>query len=111
MAIHVTYELNLSDLPPDCVRDCSSSGDVSEAVEFWTEELGFTVERAPAIECLSGYGAWEDEQLESASDEWLAQRILWLACGDFSEFLTWKARNPGKPDSEASYGSDIFILE
>lgn len=111
MSIHVTYALHLADLPRDCIEDCSAPGDATEAVEFWRTELQFAVERAPAIECLAEYGAWEDETLAKSTDDELAARILWLACCNFSEFLKWKERNPDRPDEDAAYGSDIFVLE
>lgn len=106
MAIHVSYSLSYDELPLECINDCSGSGDVTEAVVFWTERLGFTVERGPAIQCLSGYGVWEDEELTSASDEWLAQRILWIACCDFHEFLLWESKHP-----DSRFGTDLFVLE
>jgi hypothetical protein len=93
MAIHVEYVLDREDVPQECIGDCSSPGDVSESVDYWRGKLGFTVDRAKAIDCLKGYGAWEDEELEGFSDEDIERRILWLACGDFQE------------------GSDIFVLE
>jgi hypothetical protein len=79
------------DFPADCIADCSSQGSVDEAVEYWVSELEFTVPPQAARDCLRGYGAWEDDEL--ADDEQNKRRILWLACGDFSE------------------GSDIFCLE
>lgn len=111
MAIHVTYALHLADLPRDCIEDCSAPGPADEAVAFWLETLGFTVERGPAIQYLEGVGAWDDETLARSTDEELATRILWLACGDFSEFLAWQERNPDKPAEDADCGSDIFVLE
>ena len=40
---------------------------------------------------LQGYGAWDEEELQSHSDN--LQRILWLACGDIVEevFMEGKA--------------------
>jgi len=109
--MHVDYCLYMSDLPEDCIRDCSASGDVTGAVEAWVEELDFTVDRERAIQTLQGYGAWSLGELNDADDELLAQRILWLACGDFSEFQSWQADNPDKEPHEADYGSDVFVLE
>ena len=102
MSIHVDYILSISDLPADCIEDCSASGDVVEAVDYWRRELGLTVDRDRAIACLQGYGGWEDEELAAADDDTIAEIILWLACSDFREW-------DGTEDSPC--GSDIFVLE
>lgn len=109
MALHVDYCLDMDQLPADCIADCSRPGSVDEAVSHWREALGFTVDRDRALRCLKGYGAWDD--LAEDSDEVLAERVLWLACGDFSEFQTWRERNPGRPPEEANTGSTVFCLE
>lgn len=93
MKLHVDYVLYPEDLPFECIADCSSVGDVSEAVEYWRRHLGFSVDRSRAIDCLCGYGSWERGDLEAMSDEDLAEKILWMACCDFRE------------------GSDLFVLE
>jgi len=100
MALHVESELFIHQLPMECVQDCSDMGDVSPAVEYWRQNLDFTVDRERAILCLGGYGAWED--LDEADNDTLAERILWLACGSFSEW-------DGTEDSAC--GSDVFCLE
>ena len=102
MSIHVDYVLSISDLPADCIEDCSASGDVTETVAYWRCELSFTVDREKAVECLKGYGAWEDDELASLDDDEIAEKILWLACGDFRDW-------DGTEDSPC--GSDIFVLE
>ena len=43
--------------------------------------------REKAIAYLGEFGAWED--LETASQKTLAQRVLWLACGDISDGEDW----------------------
>lgn len=109
--LHVEYALDSVQLPVDCIRDCSASGDVSQAVEYWRNRLNLTVNRERAIECLKGYGAWDDETLAASSNNEIAERILWLACCDFSEYNTWIKRNPDKSPQDADYGSDVFVLE
>lgn len=93
MALHVSRELYKDDLPEDCILDCSCPGDVLWAVREWRKRLDFTVHRANATACLEGYGAWEDEELLNMPDEELAEKILWLACGNFNE------------------GDDVFVME
>lgn len=112
--MHVEHMLSLSDLPRDCIETCSAPGPADEAVDYWHDELGFTVDRKRAERCLQGYGAWDD--LDAASDETLAKRVLWLACGDFSEFITYAERegfDPHNPPEgfDPPAGSDIFVLE
>lgn len=111
MGIHVDYDIDISELPVECIEDCSSSGDVSETVEYWRDKLDITVNRTRAIECLSGYGAWEDEELAAWTDEKIAEYILWLASGNFSDFMHWRRENPDEPEENASCGSDVFVLE
>jgi hypothetical protein len=102
MPLHIDHTLTIDQLPPECIDDCSRPGPADEAVAYWLRELGFTVDRARAINCLENYGAWEREELEASDDDTLASRVLWLACGDFNEW-------DGTDSSPA--GSDIFCLE
>ena len=79
-------------LPPRCVSECTAPGhDASEAVAYWRKRLGFTVPRAQAIAYLQEFGAWQldsneyDTGLNQMSDEELADKVLWIACGDMKE--------------------------
>jgi hypothetical protein len=85
--------LYVEDFPEDCIGGCSHPGPCDADVEFWREHLSFSVPRNIAIKGLRGYGAWTREELEAKTDEQLANIVLWLACGDFSD------------------GSDVFCLE
>jgi len=74
----------LKEIPEEAVSDCSAGGqDASPMVEHWINELGFSVPRQLAINYLREYGAWDD--LKMATDETLAERVFWLACGDIAE--------------------------
>src|SRR5260370_19382269 len=94
--------LSIEDLPHECISDCSHSGACDDDVAHWLKELAFTVDRVKAISCLRGYGAWDAEELAASTDDELAARILWLACGDFSEW-------DGTESSPC--GSDVFCLD
>lgn len=115
--MYVSDVLFLTELPPDCIVECSAQGAVDEAVAFWCKELDFTVDRDKAISCLQGYGAWDKKDLELTADETLAERVLWLACGDFGEFVTHCEDAGIDPRTECAdnfdppSGSDIFTLE
>ena len=74
-------------IPEECVADCSASGAVDEAVEYWVKKLGFDVPEPKAAEWLREYGAWDAEEL--ADHEANARRVLWLACGDVKEKGEW----------------------
>ncbi len=103
MTLHTDSILYIDDLPAECIEDCTRPGMAADAaVQHWRETLDFTVNRKRAVECLCSYGAWERAELEASSDEDLAERILWLACGNFDEW-------DGTDDSPC--GSDIFVLE
>lgn len=74
-------------IPAECVSDCSARGDVSEPVAYWRKRLAFVVPRDLAIAYLSGFGAWDD--LDTISEDTLAERCLWIACGDIKENGEW----------------------
>lgn len=102
MPLHVDYELTIEQLPQECVDDCGKGGGAKdEAVEYWRNKLGFTVDRTHAINCLAGYGAWEREELGAMCDEDIGDKVLWLACSDFAEYQV----------GGNSAGSDVFVLE
>jgi hypothetical protein len=116
MPLHVDHVLNLSDLPRECIADCSGPGSADAAVDYWRDRLGFTVDRDRTMRCLAGYGAWEPEELAAEDADTLAARVLWLACGDFNEYLGECERAEVDPDDppdtfHPSSDSDIFVLE
>lgn len=113
----VKDSISISDLPRECIDECSASGDVTETVAYWQSKLELQVEREPAVRCLKGYGAWDEDELWNADDDTLAQRILWLACGDFSDFIVHAEEEGIDPFAETpecfqpSSGSNIFVME
>lgn len=83
-------------LPAECVADCTTPGqDASESVEYWRKRLNFTVPRDRAIAYLREFGAWPvesneyDKGLTEMSDDELAARALWIACGEIKEKGEW----------------------
>lgn len=117
MSIHVKYFLYITDLPRECIEDCSQPGPADSAVAYWLKHLGFSVDRTNTIACLTGCGAWEPEELASEPDETLAGRVLWLACGNFSEYISEAELAGLDPygDMPVTFdpncGSSIFVLE
>lgn len=99
--MHIDREMVITDLPEECIKECSASGPVDDAVDFWITELDFTVDRENAVEYLSGYGAWSTKELKALSDREVAEKILWLACSDFSEWGGTESSN---------CGSDYFYM-
>lgn len=75
----------IKDIPAECIRECSGSGDVTESVKFWVVKLGFDVSPALNIarKYLDEFGAWED--LEEVGSYTLSQRVLWVACCELNE--------------------------
>ena len=118
MGLHVNYDLAIQQLPRECVEDCSRPGPADAAVQHWREVLGFTVDRERATACILGYGAWDADDLAAKSDEDIADIVLWLACGNFSEYAV-EAADAGfdpyaveRPEAfEPNCGCDIFVLE
>lgn len=99
--MHVDYELLIDELPQECINACSASGSVDHAVDQWRRHLEFTVDRKNAVKCLQGYGAWDADELAMMTDTEVAERILWIACCNFSDHLV------GGQDQ----GLDVFVLE
>ena len=73
----------INEIPKQCIEDCSGPGQKDYLVSNWVNKLGFEVPREKAISYLKEYGAWDD--LENDTDKVLAERVLWLACGDYYE--------------------------
>lgn len=77
--------------PADCIEDCSASGAVDDAVEYWRVNLNFASALEPHRDHVKAYlkefGAWDD--LDEADIITLANRVLWIACWDIREQGEW----------------------
>jgi hypothetical protein len=86
-------EILREDISAECIADCSVPGqDASEAVEYWLAQGMPAIAGIPremVARYLRGYGAWDD--LETADDDVLRQRLLWVVCCDFREDETLDA--------------------
>ena len=111
----------ITDLPRECIEDCGMGGGAKDAaVEHWIRDARVkpVIEALPADamrQCLEGYGAWEEDEL--LDDDLSRERILWLACGTFAEYIREceeKGIDPfgDRPDDfDPNCGSDLFSLE
>lgn len=83
--------LDSGQFPAECISDCSASGLVDGAVEYWRKELGLVAalepKRALVESYLGEFGAWDD--LADVDIEVLANRVLWTACCDIAEQGEW----------------------
>ena len=52
-------------LPPECIAECSASGDQTDTVRGWVEELNFDGPVDQFKEYLDGFGCWDDEELNN----------------------------------------------
>lgn len=114
--MHIETMLSIEDIPRDAIFECSHPGPCDADVENWCATLGLTVDRQAAIDCLTGYGAWDREELAAKSDTDLAEIVLWIAAGDFREYLTAVEAgdyevNPITGEPQTDTGSDVFVLE
>ena len=76
---HMDGRESLRQLPAECIEDCSGSGDKTEIVKFWVEELNFDGSVELFKEYLEGFGAWDDEELKDHDEN--KERVLWTwAC-------------------------------
>lgn len=71
------------DLPDDCVQECSASGSVDEAVDFWVDELKFDPNPDRCRNYLKSTGGWADDEL--TDDESNRRRLLWVVCCELNE--------------------------
>lgn len=76
------YDLVVT-LPGDCIDDCSASGDVLQAVQYWLKRLPFTADVAGTKAYLQSTGGWEEDDLQD--HETNLERLLWLVCCDLKE--------------------------
>ena len=66
-------------LPPECIAECSASGDQYDTVRGWVEELNFDGPVDQFKEYLDGHGCWDDEQLKDHYENRI--RVLWIWAG------------------------------
>jgi len=70
---------SLRQLPPECVCDCSGSGDRYEDVSAWVDRLDFDGPAWLFREYLRGFGAWDAAELCDHNEN--RKRVLWIwAC-------------------------------
>src|SRR5271166_7043098 len=98
MTLHIKYGdcLDESNIPAECIADCSASGSVDDAVDFWQRKLDFTVDRESAQRYLRQTGGWTREELATETDVTLARRVLWIACGDLHD-KAYSSDHEGEP--------------
>jgi len=79
--------------PAECIAACHHSGQCAEDVTYWRKKLDFSVPRELAIKYLRDVWPVESDQydqgLNDMIDEELAEKVLWLACGDIQEQGEW----------------------
>ena len=66
-------------LPPECIADCSGSGNRHNNVIFWVEKLNFDGPVDQFKEYLDGHGCWDDEQLKDHYENRI--RVQWISAG------------------------------
>jgi len=71
-------------LPPECIADCSGSGDRYDNVKRWVERLNFDGPVDQFKEYLDGHGCWDDEQLKDHYENRI--RVLWIWACNCYEF-------------------------
>ena len=77
------------EIPENCVKECHHQGACDADVERWVKELNFQVPRDKAVDYLVEFGAWDRDELNAMSDKDLAEKVLWIACGDIQEQGEW----------------------
>ena len=80
---------SIRQLPPECIAECSASGDQYDTVKSWVEKLNFDGPVDQFKEYLDGFGNWDDEQLKDHYENRI--RVLWIWAG-------YCAEDPGNYD-------------
>jgi hypothetical protein len=70
----------IKDLPEECIDDFKGPGPKDEAAEYWIERLKFDGPAWLIREHLSGYGAWDRQQLCDHQEN--LRRLLWVHASD-----------------------------
>jgi len=73
----------ISRLPAECIEDCSASGSVDDAVDYWVDRLNFEAPAWLLRDHLRRYGAWDSAEL--CDHKANLRRLLWLWACDCSE--------------------------
>ncbi len=68
--------VSIAILPVDCIEDCSASGSVDDAVDYWVERLDFEAPPWLLRDHLRGYGAWDSAEL--CDHKANLRRLLWV---------------------------------
>jgi hypothetical protein len=74
---------SIASLPAECVEDCSASGSVDDAVDYWVERLNFEAPAWLLRDHLRGCGAWDSAEL--CDHQANLRRLLWVWACDCSE--------------------------
>jgi hypothetical protein len=76
------YELSRY-LEREAINDCSASGSVDSAVQYWVDKLKFNFDAKKGREYLKGLGAWDDDELNDHEQN--RHRMLWVVCCDIND--------------------------
>ena len=122
----VDSDIYVEDLPRDCIAECSAQGSANESVEYWVKKLNMrltNVDRARDYlkDCgfvfekpdLDEYGEDDERPIDDFIDDdsdRITQIVLWLACCEFNEFLTWCDEHPNLDRDNCPFGTDQFHL-
>ena len=73
----------IKELPEECIEDFGGGGRKDDACEYWVEKLRFDAPPWLVREHLSGYGAWDKQEL--CDHQQNLKRLLWVHASDLAE--------------------------
>lgn len=105
--MHITDYIAISDLPEECIKECSKGGRRADPyVEKWLEKLNITFESKTARKYIKFMGIDGTDKMD---DHTLNMYALWIVTGFFSDYLFDKEQDPnGDPDNYC--GSDLINI-
>lgn len=72
-------------MPGECVIDCSASGSVDDAVDYWRNQLSLDLDPDLVRSVLGECGAWDEEELQDNQAN--MERLIWIAACDIKESI------------------------
>lgn len=97
----ISNAIDIGDFPPEVVMALGTMGEKTKLALEWQERLDFQVNDRQAREYLKQTGGWSEFELRGMVPSTVAAIILWLACGDFVEYVR---------DAKSERGARTFTL-
>lgn len=83
----VANGIAIGDIPPEVVMTLGTMGEKTALALEWQQKLDFNVNPNVARAYLTRTGGWSERDLRAMLPDTMSAIILWLACGEFVEYV------------------------